>query len=310
MKLTFLPDDICSAVSNLNLNFLTEIRLRRAQPVIIEYSGEYRYLSAGGATARREAAIMCADVADVLYRAMGGCVYSYAEELKEGFITISGGIRIGVAGEYVTEGGEIKTIARPTSLNIRIPHLAEGCSNAVYRALFESRLNSALIFSRPGCGKTTMLRDLARRISREKKCNVLVLDVRSEIGGAGAGYDLGETVDIVRSANKLSSIQSAVRAMKPDLVITDELYGEGDMKAVKFARDCGIAVVASSHVCEKEFLKTLPFDYFVHLAAINAEPEIYDKNFDIVRDNSSDDLRGGAACGGKKEEGAGLCRTL
>lgn len=310
MKLTFLPDDICAAVSNLNMNFLTEIRLRRAQPVIIEYSGEYRYLSAGGVTTRREAAIMCADVADVLYRAMGGCVYSYAEELKEGFITISGGIRIGVAGEYVTEGGEIKTIARPTSLNIRIPHLAEGCSNAVYRALFESRLNSALIFSRPGCGKTTMLRDLARRISREKKCNVLVLDVRSEIGGAGAGYDLGETVDIVRSANKLSSIQSAVRAMKPDLVITDELYGEGDMKAVKFARDCGIAVVASSHVCEKEFLKSLPFDYFVRLAAINAEPEIYDKNFDIVRYNSAYDLRGGAACGGKKEEGAGLCRTL
>ena len=253
---------------------------------------------------------MCADVADVLYRAMGGCVYSYAEELKEGFITISGGIRIGVAGEYVTEGGEIKTIARPTSLNIRIPHLAEGCSEAVYRALFAAGLNSVLIYSRPGCGKTTMLRDLARRISKEKKCNVLVLDVRSEISGAGAGYDLGETVDVVRSANKLSSIQSAVRAMKPDIVITDELYGEGDMKAVKFARDCGIAVAASSHICEREQLKPMPFDYFVHLTAINAEPEIYDKNFDTVCNNRADDVCGRAACDGKKEEGAGLCRTL
>ena len=107
MKLTFLPADDCAAVGYLNLNYLTEIRLRRAQPVIIEYSGEYRYLSAGGVTARREAALVCADVADVLYRAMGGCVYSYAEELKEGFITISGGIRIGGAGEYVTDGSEI-----------------------------------------------------------------------------------------------------------------------------------------------------------------------------------------------------------
>ena len=310
MKLTFLPADVCAAVGNLNLNYLTEIRLRRAQPVIIEYSGEYRYLSAGGATARREAALVCADVADVLYRAMGGCVYSYAEELKEGFITISGGIRIGVAGEYVTEGSEIKTIARPTSLNIRIPHLAEGCSDGVYRALFANKLNSVLIYSRPGCGKTTMLRDLARRISKEKKCNVLVLDVRSEIGGAGAGYDLGETVDVVRSANKLSSIQSAVRAMKPDIVITDELYGEGDMKAVKFARDCGIAVAASSHICEREQLKSMPFDYFVHLTAINAEPEIYDKNFDTVCNNRSDDVCGRVACDGKKEEGAGFCRTL
>ena len=130
---------------------------------------------------------MCADVADVLDRAMGGCGYSYAEELKEGFITISGGIRIGVAGEYVTDGSEIKTIARPTSLNIRIPHLAEGCSDGVYRALFANKLNSVLIYSRPGCSTTTMLRDLVRRISNEKKCNVLLQDERSQIGRAGAG---------------------------------------------------------------------------------------------------------------------------
>ena len=173
MELTFLPGGMLAAVNNLNLNYLTEIRLRRGQPVIIEYRGEYKYLGAGGVTERRNGAILCGDVADILFKAMSGCVYSYAEELKQGFITVGGGVRIGVAGEYVTENGDVKTIARATSLNIRIPHRAEGCSNAVYSALFKDGITSVLLFSRPGCGKTTMLRDLTARISREYRINVL-----------------------------------------------------------------------------------------------------------------------------------------
>ena len=310
MELTFLPGGMLTAVNNLNLNYLTEIRLRRGQPVIIEYRGEYKYLGAGGVTERRNGAILCGDVADILFKAMSGCVYSYAEELKQGFITVGGGVRIGVAGEYVTENGDVKTIARATSLNIRIPHRAEGCSNAVYSALFKDGITSVLLFSRPGCGKTTMLRDLTARISREYRINVLVLDARNEIGGAGESYDLGETVDIVKSCDKLPSVKSAIRAMKPELIVTDELYGESDCAAVKFARDCGIDVLASSHVCERAYLQALPFDRYVKLNGINLKPEIYDKNFNPYSDNRADDVCGRSAFGGKKEEGGGIFGTV
>lgn len=304
MKLAFLPQDVLCGIKNLNINFLTEIRLRRGQPVMVEYGGKYCCLGRSGITAVKNSAIICGGVAETLNKAMDGCVYSYAEELKEGFITVEGGVRIGVAGEYVTESGRIKTISRPTSLNIRIPHVAFGCSQYVYEMLFKKSLTSALLFSRPGCGKTTMLRDLAANISRGHGANVLILDVRNEIAGAtDEFYDIGDTVDVVRSCDKLSSLQSAVRAMKPDIVITDELYGKDDAAAVKFARDCGINVIASSHVCDRLALEKLPFDYYVKLNGINLQPEIYDKDFDIVSDNSADDVCGSTAFGGKKEEG-------
>lgn len=310
MNLSFLPRDVLSAVNNLNINYLTEIRMRRGQPVIIEYRGEYKYLNAAGAGGHRSGAIVCTDVNTVLNKAMDGCVYSYAEELKQGFITVDGGVRIGVAGEYVTDNGEVKTIARATSLNIRIPHLVTGCADGIFKCLLGNGLRSILIFSKPGCGKTTMLRDITASISRKFRTNVLVLDSRNEIGGAGESYDLGETVDVVRSCDKLPSVRSAIRAMKPQLIVTDELYGESDCAAVKFARDCGIEVIASSHVCDKEYLKSLPFDFYVKLNGINLKPEMYDKNFNSVSDNSVDDIGGNAACCGKKEEGGGVCRAV
>lgn len=310
MNLSFLPPEILSAVNNVNLNYLTEIRLRRGQPVLIEYCGEYKYLNSGGASGRGSGALICMDIAGILNKAMDGCVYSYAEELKQGFITVGGGIRIGVAGEYVTEGGQVKTIARATSLNIRIPHRAEGCSDRVFKAIFKDGLNSALFYSRPGLGKTTMLRDLTARISHEHRANILVLDTRNEIGGAGEIYNLGETVDVVKSCEKLPSLKSAIRAMRPELIVTDELYGEKDAAAVKFARDCDIAVVASSHVCDRDYLRSLPFDFFIKLNGINLEPEIYDKDFNTVCNNSAYDSCGGAALSRKEKEGGGIRRTV
>ena len=310
MKLSFLPEDVFAAVRNLNVNRLTEIRLRRGQPVLVEYGGKYSYLNVAGVSANRSGAIVCGDVSPVLNRAMAGCVYSYSEQLRQGFITVDGGVRIGVAGEYVADGGEVKTIARATSLNIRIPHCVCGCSQSVFDLLFKGGICSVLLFSRPGFGKTTMLRDLTQNISRVYRANVLVLDTRNEISGAGESYDLGETVDYVRSCEKLPSLKSAIRAMRPDVIVTDELYGENDIAAVKFARACGIAFIASSHVCDEEYLVSLPFDYYVKLNGIGAVPEIYDKDFNAVCDSGAHDACGKAAFVGKEETGGGVCRTV
>ena len=208
-------------------------------------------------------------------------------------------MRIGVAGEYVSDNGAISTVKSVTSLNIRVPHEPVGCSKYVCDALFKHKIAATLIYSKPGLGKTTLLRDIARRLSTEKLRNVLVLDERNEIAamdGYGEGFNLGYA-DVVRCFSKLHTVSAAIRAMKPDVIITDELYGEDDVKAVGYAAECGIAVIASSHVTDREILKKMPFSYFVRLTSVGGMPEIYDKSFNSCCNSVSDDCARGAVFG-------------
>ena len=285
MNLSFLPTSVKTALDNLNYNFLTEIRMRVGQPIIIEYKGRYFFLGSFGATERQSSALICGELASVLNAAMERSVYAYTEQLKNAFITVGGGIRIGIGGEYVTDGGTIKTVQKPTSLNIRIPHDAIGCANNIFALLDERQPKSTLIFSPPGYGKTTILRDYARQTGQRLGCNVLVFDERYElsaIDGNGKGYDLGMNCDVVRGADKLNGFANAIRVMKPDILICDELYGENDFAAIQYAVDCAIMVVASTHVSDKNILSKLPFDCFVELTGIGKQAVVYDKTFNII----------------------------
>ena len=299
MSLSFLPDDIKNALEHLNANYLSEIRLRKGQPVIVEYRGEYGFLGVFGLTQTPENALIAGDIDLILNSATGGCVFGYIEQMKNGFITVEHGVRIGIAGEYVTEGGRVNTIKNLTSLNIRVPHNVYGCADYVCKKIFKDGLHSTLIFSKPGLGKTTMLRDIARTLSTQKLLNVLILDERNEISAMdafGEGFDVGRA-DVVRCFNKLGAISSAIRAMKPTVLITDELYGEDDLKAVKYAADCGITVIASSHVTDRTILKTMPFEYFAELTSVGGKPCIYDKNFNSYCNSRADNFLGSDAVG-------------
>ncbi|MGN0818126.1 MAG: hypothetical protein ACI4L9_04070 [Candidatus Coproplasma sp.] len=283
VNLDFLPTELRRALKFLNINNLSEIRLRKGQPVIIEYLGEYHYINNYGISRSVTGAIKSEEVESVLGSAMHGSVYAYTEQLKRGFITVDGGIRIGVGGEYVTERDKIVAVRGATSLNIRIPHCIDGCGSYILKFIENGRINSTLIFSSPGFGKTTILRDLAKSLSN--RCNVLVFDERCEISaldGAGNGFNLGERCDVVRGGDKIAAFPNAIRAMKPDVIITDELYGNDDYSAVKYAIDCGITVFASTHICDREKLINTPFEYFVELTGIGKEQIVYDKDFNIV----------------------------
>ena len=283
MTLSFLPNDVQNALSHLNYNFLSEIRLRRGQPVIIEYKGEYKYINAFGIADNTNNLITVTEIEPIILSATNGCIYNFTEQMKNGFITVGHGIRIGIAGEYVTLNGEVTTIKEITSLNIRIPHNVVKCADFVVENLFFDGLHSTLLFSKPGLGKTTMLRDIALSLSKMQKYNILIFDERNEISAICGkdGYDLGDRVDVIRCYEKKSAIASAIRAMKPQVIITDELYGEKDIESVRYAADCGIAVIASSHICNREILQTMPFEFYVQLIGIGASV-IYDKNFNTV----------------------------
>lgn len=312
MGLSFLPAEINAALGHVNLNFITEIRLRQGRPVIVGKGEKYFYLNPYGLCPRRDNAIICGELAPIVNAACGGSIYSYAEQIRAGFITCEHGVRIGLAGEYVTERDRVNTVTGFTSLNIRIPHCVKGCAEYICKKLFTGFPPSVLIFSKPGLGKTTQLRDIAGFLSGNG-LNVLVFDERNEISatdGYGNGFDLGDFTDVVRAGNKLTAFESAIRAMKPDVIITDELYGEADFGAVGYAADCGIPVIASSHVIDPSKLKNLPFVYYVKLLSLFGQPVIYDKNFNPVCGCGADDLAGSYAVGGQKEENADIFGTV
>lgn len=300
MDLSFLPKEIFNALSHVNVNFVTEIRIRQGQPVIIGFKDEYYYLDRFGLSLSREGALIGGAVAPIINSATGGSIYSYAEQMRAGFITCGHGIRIGLAGEYITQAGSVNTIANVTSVNIRIPHEAAGCADYICNNLFTDGAQSAIIFSKPGLGKTTKLREIARYLSDKIHLNVLIFDERSEIAAIdanGIGFYVGERSDVVRSGNKVYAFETAIRAMSPDVIITDELYGDGDIQAVKYAVECGIKVIASSHITNRHVLKNMPFEYFVELKTLFGQPVIYDKNFIAYSRGGADDIDRGISVG-------------
>ena len=179
-------------------------------------------------------------------------LYTINDQLINGFVTVKGGIRIGVAGDVVTNNNEIKTIKNIKSLNIRIPHFVKNCSLNLFNILCDSnKVKNTLIISPPGAGKTTFLRDFAYQISKHiNNLNILVVDERNEISGTtdiDEGIVLGDSVDVYTNCTKSYAFSNGIRSMKPDVIITDEINLHQDLNAIQSAITSGVCVVASIH---------------------------------------------------------------
>lgn len=278
--LEFLPQHVKRSLQHVNLQYVYELRIRANQPITLSVQGTYRYLGEYGLTDVKENAIQCDlnDIADCVYRAGDYSVYSVEEQIKRGFITAANGERIGLAGRYVLEKGQPLTIREFTSLCIRIPHEIVGCGQDIYQRCMRDKLLNLLIVSPPGMGKTTILRDLGRILSQNTKKNVLICDERGEIS---SGF-FGETCDVLLYANKATAFDAGIRAMRPDIMITDELSPE-DVKAVQLAIFAGITVLASAHFSDMSSIKPPffgTFDRYVVLdsGTIGKIKEIYDES--------------------------------
>ncbi len=278
--LEFLPQNIKNALKNINLQTVYEIRLRAEKPTMVNVLGEYYYLSAYGITSYQERAIRCDvhDLAECVLKAGNYSVYAVEEQMRRGFLTAASGERIGLAGEYVFDRGQPLTIRDFTSLCIRVPHEVLGCGQAIYRSCMSDKLRNILLCSPPGLGKTTILRDLARIISQERRKNVLICDERGEI----ATQNFGETCDVLKYSSKNVAFEAGIRAMRPDVIITDELVKD-DALAVSRAVAAGVIVIASAHF--SSFSRLDPplsalFDNYVFLdeKMIGKIRAIYDRN--------------------------------
>ncbi|MDE7337587.1 MAG: Flp pilus assembly complex ATPase component TadA, partial [Clostridia bacterium] len=191
----------------------------------------------------------------ILSRATKSSIYAYNSNILDGFITYDGGIRIGLTGEGVIKSGDLRAVKNITSLCIRIPHYIEIRDKRIDEVIKNFR--NTLIISKPGYGKTTLLRYMIRRLS-EDGYNVLALDERGELSGISDGkqtIDLGECTDVALGIPKISAYASQVRSMRPDIIATDEIFGEKEIDCIADCVRCGVKVIATVHSDDLSNLK-------------------------------------------------------
>lgn len=227
---------------------LTEIRIRADAPMICttrkaEFVMETVWIS-------RE------ELNDLFLHICRYSVYAYEEELRKGYLTAVGGHRIGVCGHAVMdEGGNILTYRYVTSLNIRIAHEIRGAADQVLPYLCEGGCyHNTLIVSAPGCGKTTLLRDLIRRLSDGSTylagCRVAVIDERMELGAMREGHlqnDLGMRTDVLCDCPKTEGIRMLIRSMNPKIIAVDEIGSARETEALYCADRAGCGILATVH---------------------------------------------------------------
>lgn len=277
---------------------MQEIRIRVDKPVVLLFEGREVFLNGEGEFQTTPKYAYCVDrveLEEILNHLCHYSLYAYEDELRQGFLTVTGGHRIGIAGQVVREGeNSIRTIKNISYLNIRIAHQIKGVADKVLPWLYEGgRLKNVLIISPPGCGKTTLLRDIIRQVSDGNaygvgRC-VGVVDERSEIAGSYQGQpqnDIGMRTDVLDGCPKTLGMMLLLRSMSPQVIAIDELGGEEDMKALHMAAFCGVGILATVHgesiedVTErfswKEDLCQGLFDIFLILGRENGRPIVKD----------------------------------
>ncbi|MCL1924793.1 MAG: stage III sporulation protein AA [Defluviitaleaceae bacterium] len=196
----------------------------------------------------------------------GFSLYAFESELKNGFLTIKGGHRVGIAGEAVTENGKIKTLKNFSSINIRINRQIIGCCKELLPHIMkgEEVLNTCII-SPPGFGKTTILRDLIRNLS--EKFTIGVVDERSELAACHLGIpqnDLGKRTDILDACPKSIGMEMLLRSMAPQIIAIDEL-GSGEEEQVKKILTAGIKLICTMHGSDMKEAKKLGLERYILL---------------------------------------------
>ncbi len=260
----------------VDFNLLTEVRMRLEKPLYYAEAGKYK---------RIDGLIVSKD--DLLYTlgvATKTSLYAYDDYLAEGFITYDGGIRIGITGEGVIKNGRLSTLKNITSLCIRIPRYVKIHNEKVDCLI--NKFDNTLIISKPGYGKTTLLRYMIKSLS-DREYNTLVLDERGELSGVVDGklsIDLGSCTDVVVGVPKITAYASQVRSMRPDVIATDEIFGEKEIECILDCIRCGVKVIATLHSDEISKVKKSPiysrllsdFRYVVSIIGIGNVDRVVD----------------------------------
>ena len=243
--------------NQISFSNLQEIRLRIGKPLII-VSDNIEFVL--------QKTIEKDELMEILEYVSNYSLHAFENELKQGFITIEGGHRVGVTGQVLIENGEVKNIKHISSMNIRMSHEILNCADVILPYITRNKqIYNTLIISPPRCGKTTLLRDLVRQVSDGsrwvKGCTVGVVDERSELGGCYLGVpqnQLGIRTDVLDNCPKSKGMLMLIRSMSPQVIAVDELGSTEDIHAVEYAMHCGCKMIATVHATSMDEIRSKP----------------------------------------------------
>lgn len=252
----YFPNNIYNILANALTNNpqieenLQEIRVRVGRPILLkarETEAIVQYL------------VTQQEILQTLEKLCDNSIYAYKNQISQGFITVRGGHRIGIAGTAVVENEEVQNLKYITSLNFRIAREVLNCSNRILKEIIDVKNNdiyNTLIVSPPGKGKTTILRDTIRRLSngieewnfRGKTCGVV--DERGEIAAIYRGIpqnDIGIRTDVIENISKSKGMKMLIRSMAPEIIACDEIGSKEDVQAIKEAISSGVKGIFTMH---------------------------------------------------------------
>ena len=259
--LRYFPDNIRVVLENeINNNLvIEEIRIRNSKPIILKLNNSEKIINY---------IVQTEDVLKILQSICENSIYSYQNQICEGFITIKGGHRIGITGSAVIENNKVKNINYISNLNFRIARQIIGCSNNIIKEIInkeENTIYNTLIVSPPGAGKTTLLRDIIRNLSNGTEeirgKNIGVVDERGEIAAMYKGIpqnDLGIRTDIIENIKKSVGMKMLIRSMAPEIIVADEIGSKEDVQEINYAVCSGIKGIFTAHGNLLEDLKLNP----------------------------------------------------
>lgn len=236
--------------SDVNYNLLEEIRLRVNQPMLLRFGQEEDVMNH---------LVQTEEILETLQHICDNSIYSYQKQICNGYITVKGGHRIGISGSVVMTEEKISNMNYISQLNFRIARQVLGCSNRLIPYVVNSEENTifhTLIVSEPGAGKTTILRDLIRRISdgieamNLKGKTVAMVDERGELAAMYRGIpqnDIGMRTDVLDNVQKDVGMKMLIRSMSPQVIVADEIGSKEDVQAIQYAVCCGIKGVFTAH---------------------------------------------------------------
>lgn len=247
--LRHLPARLTETIVIMGIKDLQEIRIAAEKNCILQKGGVLRD------TGIRVSGDELSKIVESMCR---GSLYAMQTSLCKGYLTLGGGHRVGVCGRVVTENGVIVHMTDISAICLRISREIQGAADELMEYLeCNGRLYNTLIISPPGCGKTTVLRDIARQIGNRHK--VCIADERSEIAacrGRLPSADVGEFTCVMDAVPKAEGIEMLLRTMSPEVIVTDETGNEEEARAISHLINCGAKIITTAHgYSERDVMK-------------------------------------------------------